>query len=288
MNRILTVTLATLTGVLCALPPSPAEAQCQGDEWFCADVSIGASVTIGTPAPPPPRQSQVVVVQPAPPPPPPPPPRVVVVQPAPLPPPQTTVVVTTTRPAPTPVTIVEPVPQPRPSPEPAGFGLHGQVGGMMTDRVMVGGLSGAFRIRPNMGHFALDLGIGVYGGRDYNDLDRLEIPVTADALFYFNPRSRFQVYGVAGVGASFARAEGVQDGAFFEREYAYLGGQAGIGAELRLSRWFAINADVRGFVRHRVDDNPEPEFHEIDDDGSVLTTDTSGGGLFNFGATVYF
>ena len=208
------------------------------------------------------------------------------VRPAPPPPPATTVTVTTTA-APAPVVYEQPAPR-FVRQGPRGYGVHGRIGGMFTDRIHMGGVQGGFRLRPNMGHFAVDLEVGVFGGEDYNGLDRVEVPLTADVRLYFNPRSRFQVYGVAGLGVSFAHAEGFQDGTFRDHDYAYFGGFGGIGAELRISRFFALNADVRGFVRHRVDDGDAPEFVDVDSDGRLQTTNTSGGGIVSIGASLYF
>ena len=279
MKRMYPTALLTTCLAMLAFQTPTASAQCVG---LCADISFGASLSIGTPAPPP-RQAQVVVVQPAPAPPPP-PPRVVVVRPAPPPPPATTVTITTT--AAPPVVHEQTVRFVRPGPR--GYGVHARVGGMFTDRIRMGGVQGGFRLRPGMGHFALDLEVGVFGGEDYNGLDRVEVPLTADVRFYFNPRSRFQIYGVAGLGVSFAHAEGFQDGVFRDHDYAYFGGLGGIGAELRISRFFALNADVRGFVRHRVDDGENPEFVDVDSDGRLQSTNTSGGATISLGASLYF
>ncbi len=271
MNRLLSLTLLGLGAAAVALPTSTAEAQCSPGAFVCAEVHLGGSIHFGPPAPPPPPRTQVVIVQEAPPPPPPP---VVVYQPA--PPPPTTVVYAEAQPAPVAVQYdVQPVQ--------LGIGLHGHIGGMFSDSVHMGGATGAFRLRPNDGHLALDLGIGVYAGQDYNGWDRAEVPLTADLMLFVNPESRLQLYGLAGVGVSFAHAEDPFDfGA--SRDYAYFGGELGVGLEWRLSRWFALNGDIRGFVRERVDDDPQPEF--IDEDGR--TTDTSGGVLGTLGATVYF
>ncbi|MEM9189457.1 MAG: hypothetical protein AAGF12_09795 [Myxococcota bacterium] len=300
MNRITPAILTLLTGAGLALPASTAEAQCEhSDSTFCASVSVGASasasVRIGTP---PPRNQQVVVVQPAPPPPPP----VVVVQPTPPPPPPPRTVIVT-RPVPPPTTVVVTQPQPTvvvPATQRRlhGWGIHGSIGGVIGRDVEMGGGSLAFRLRPGNGHFALDIGSGFYAGQDYNGLDRVEVPLTVDAILFANPESRFQFYGLVGVGASFAHAEGFQldrsgrfGDDFVSRDYAYVGGQVGAGVEWRLSRFFALNADVRGFLRTRVDDNPEPEFVEIDEDTGLATgrtSDTSTGMTVNFGATFYF
>jgi hypothetical protein len=70
-------------------------------------------------------------------------------------------------------------------------------------------------------------------------------------------------------------------------DYSYFGAQAGIGLELRLSRHFAINGDVRGFIRGRIDDQAQysPEFVNTT---TGQTTNTSGGGLLTLGMTFYF
>ena len=60
------------------------------------------------------------------------------------------------------------------------------------------------------------------------------------------------------------------------------------GLELRLNEWFAINGDIRGFIRTRIDDDGRPEFVEVDADGSQRSTNTSGGVTANLGATLYF
>ena len=280
---ILPVSLLSLTAAAAALVlPQTASAQCSGHESFCAEFHVGGSVQWGPPAPPPPPRTQVIIVEEEAPPPP-----VVVYQPAP-PPPPTTVVVHETRPAPVRHQYVTYAVEPAFS----GMGIHAHLGGMFTSRVRMGGIAGALRLRPNMGHFALDLGIGGYGGQDYNGQDRLEVPLTADVLLYVNPRSRLQFYGVAGVGVSFAHTQEPSDYDWRSdtyrgegADYTYVGGQLGVGLELRLGRRFAINGDVRGFVRGRVDDNTgSPEF--VSEDGR--TTNTSGGVVGNIGATLYF
>jgi hypothetical protein len=154
----------------------------------------------------------------------------------------------------------------------------------------MGGFTGGLRLRPTP-HLGLDLGIGAYGGTDYNGLDRLEIPLTADLLMYVNPQHRVQFYFVAGAGVSFAHAEGINQhtGRYMELEASYLGGQAGAGIEWRINRHFGLNFDVRGFLRKRVDSD-QPEFVEYDDGGlpTGRTTNTSAGGTANIGASVYF
>lgn len=275
-----------LAGVLAFAPH--AEAQCIPGSIFCAQVNVGGSISVGgyidvAPPPPPPM---VIVQQPPPPPvylvqpPPPPPPPMVVYQPAP------------------PVYIQQQQPRvfygsgyqmggyaqpPMPVREPR-FGLHAELGYMGTDRVSMGGGAVALRFRAHPA-FALDLGVGTYGGQDYNGRGRVEVPLTVNGVFFFNPQDRVQVYGLLGVGVSWANVDG--GGSLFapaaDTGYTYLGGQVGIGLEWRLSRAFALNTDLRGFLRSRVDGGAVPEFSE-----GGRSTDTSMGLYGTIGATLYW
>ncbi len=276
------------------LAPTRAAAQpseCQPDDLLCAEVRIGpgsAGIRIGgapQPAPPPPPvmvpQPPTVVVQPAPPPPPPPmPPTVVVQQPAPPPPPMTVV-----QPAPRRVVVQ----RPRTRYPESSAGVHLSLGGVFGDELGMGGGGVAFRLRPNP-HFALDIGGNLYGGNDYNGMDRWQAPLEVTGMFFFNPQHRFQFYALLGIGASFGHAEGlnIHTGQFDSRDMWHLGGAAGLGLEWRLGRVFALNFDVRGFIQQRVDDNPEPEFTEMNDDGVWQQTDTSGGFMGRVGMTFYW
>lgn len=157
-------------------------------------------------------------------------------------------------------------------------GLHFDVGGTFGPQVLMGGFMGALRFRPKE-HVGIDLGAGYYAGNDYLGFDRTEIPVTANVLFFLNPQHKFQFYFLLGPGVSFSRVDQINE----IRSMTHIGGQGGFGVELRLAPAFALNADVRGMIRHRVDRDPRPEFI----DGS-RSTDTSGGALLTFGGTFYF
>jgi hypothetical protein len=172
--------------------------------------------------------------------------------------------------------------------EPTGLGLHAHLGGMIGGSVRMGGLTGALRLRRPSERLALDFGIGAYAGEDFNGLDRTEVPLTVDLLAYLNPRDQLQIYGLAGLGVSFAHAQGASPngGSFMDRSYAHVGGEVGVGLELRLSRWFALTGDVRAFLRQRVDQDSEPEFTDPEDPNRQ--TDTSTGALATIGATLYF
>jgi hypothetical protein len=163
------------------------------------------------------------------------------------------------------------------------MGLHLQIGGLFSDRVAMGGGGAAFRVRP-IEHLAIDLGLGIYGGQDYQGADRWEVPVVADILVFFNPGDRLQVYALAGGGVSVG-----QQGSYTRwdrdfiasRDLAYVGAEAGLGLEWRLGRHFALNADVRAFIREQVGGGVE--FVE-----GTRSTNTSAGVYGNLGMTFYF
>ena len=169
-------------------------------------------------------------------------------------------------------------PPPPPKKQDRKLGLHFDVGGTFGPQVSMGGFNGAFRFRPKE-HIGIDLGSGYFAGHDYQGFYRTEVPLTANVLFFLNPQHKFQFYFLLGPGASFGRVDTISG----VRRMTHIGGQAGFGVELRLAPAFALNADVRGVVRHRVDNDPRPEFFD-----GVQSTDTSAGAIVTFGGTFYF
>ena len=296
----------SLLPCLALLLPSLAEAQCPDGATFCAEIEVEGSVSIGgrrNPPPPPPaeveveveveeappapevhvqqapprRRGRIVVVRPAPPPP---PPQQVVVTPAPR---QTTVTVETTqqhRP-------VRVRPQQRWNRK---FALTVRGGGILSEQLQMGGLQVGARFRASR-IFGVELGLGTYVGTDYNGDDRREHPVTFDFMFFFPKASRFQVYTLIGGGFSFANVDTDPfDPTFsgFDRRYAYIGGQMGLGVEWRISPFFAISTDLRGFLRTRIDPDRDGINAEFVDLSSGRTTNTSAGVLGTFGMHFYF
>jgi len=168
--------------------------------------------------------------------------------------------------------------QPPPPKRDRKLGLHFDVGGTFGPQVVMGGFSGAIRFRPKE-HVGIDLGSGYFAGNDYQGFYRTEIPLTANVLFFVNPQHKLQLYFLMGPGVSFGRVNTFNE----VRRMTHIGGQAGIGLELRLAPAFALNVDARGIIRHRVDNDPRPEF--ID---GTRSTNTSGGAVLTFGGTIYF
>jgi len=249
----------------------------------CRDAEAGVKITVAgqivvapvalpqiyvVPAPPP------VVIMPLPPPPPP-----VVVQPA-------------------PVVVVKPMPQPAaqlvaPGPPPfnrqAGLGLRLD-GAIHSQEAHHGeGMGGAgllLRLKLRS-HFSMELGLDVYGGKGYAGAERLEVPATVAFMWFPNRHwSHFQPYFLAGFGGAWARV-----GEYPHADHpVYLGGLAGLGLEIRLGSHLALFADLRGFIRHRVNDRSDDP--EVPNDGSCKAdgkcTNTEGGGTFSFGLIAYF
>jgi opacity protein-like surface antigen len=168
-----------------------------------------------------------------------------------------------------------------------------QGSGSASSQTMAGG-GFALRYKP-VPAFGLEAGFDFLGGHDYQDNQRNETAFTINTLFFVNPRSRVQLYFLAGLGGSWAHVQrdGYANpynnmiGQGLDAHYTYFGGQVGSGLEFRVSRHFALDLDVRGFIRSRTDDasNYQPEFT---DPNTGRSTNTSGGALVTIGGTLYF
>ena len=303
-NRIwntVSLVVALSAPLTIAAPLAAQTAECQPGDIVCGEVQVGPidgrfRIGFGQHAPPPPPpvvyQPPPVVYQP-------PQPPVVIVQPPPPvvyqpPPPQPIVY----QPPPQQV-VYQQAPQPQLIQRRVRYelvprfdiGLHVNVGAMATDRVSIGGSGLALRIRP-IEWFAIDFGMGVYGGQAYGGVDHWEVPVLVDFLFFFNPGDRFQVYGILGGGVGFGqngrvdRTSGPGGDFTASRDLFYMGGEVGLGLEWRVARHFALNIDARAFMREQM--GGSPEFTEATGVGTSRSTNTSAGGYGNLGMTFYF
>lgn len=176
-----------------------------------------------------------------------------------------------------------------------GLNLHAALGLMGSDDAMshdagMNGLGGALRFRP-IPHISIEGALELIWGTDYNGFQRFEHAELVNGLFYANPRSAVQLYGLAGFGfgAAYLDSGVAADGrpVLNDERYRYFGGQLGIGVEGRVTRHFALGADLIGFLRWRTDRHADrnPEFV---DPVSGRTTNTSSGGLLRLGATFYW
>lgn len=207
----------------------------------------------------------------------------------------------------TPIVVAEPLEQtpPRKRPYRRRWGFNMRLEGVMMgdsnkidNDAAMGGLGFSFRYRP-IRHFAFDVGLDFFGGKDWQGNERRETALMLNGLIYFNPKDAVQVYTLAGIGFSGARVkpsettlaqdgqQSVNPGDAEERDYSYFGGQLGLGLEFRLTHKVSLNLDVVGFIRGRTDEKAryQPEFVDPD---TGRTTNTSGGGLFRGGITFYW
>jgi len=200
---------------------------------------------------------------------------------------------------------------PRPAPQPRsewGLNLHleGQPisgRGAAADAGM-GGLGFGVRYRPSP-YAAIEPDLDFVGGRDYNGDKRGEVGFSLNCLIFVNPKSKVQLYFPIGFGWSWAhtQSDGFSTSTYnansnytysdyssgAQHDYSYFGGQAGIGLEFRIAKHFALNTDVRGFVRGRVDSGaqgPNANYEFTSSDGR--RTNASGGAIINGGMTFYF
>jgi hypothetical protein len=287
---------------------SPAFADCPPGAWFCADVTVPgpqapdekapdvdtkkdkadkkamapaetttthtANGTTTTTVVPGSSGATTVIVNTAPP--------TTEARPAPPPPPPRVH-------APPPPPTYEPPPPAMPPKRPRSeWGLNLRLdGALMGDKAAqgagMGGLGFSLRARPTP-HFALDFGLDFIGGTDWQGQKRSEVPFAVNAMLFVNPKSKAQVYFLGGLGwssATVAVAPGDNE------HFGYFGVQGGVGIEFRVSRTVGIDIDGIGFVRGRTDSGAtsRPEFT---DPATGRTTNTSGGGLFRGGLTLYW
>jgi opacity protein-like surface antigen len=142
--------------------------------------------------------------------------------------------------------------------------------------------------------FGVEAAFDFLSGHDYNDNRRNETEFTVNAMVFVNPRSRVQLYFLAGLGASWAHVQNNSDyypsnynGFSGDTNYTYFGGQAGGGLEFRIARHFAMNIDARGFIRGRTDSAAAYNY-EYTNPTTGQKTNTSDGALVTVGMTFYF
>lgn len=262
-----------VAAAILTLPAANASAQI----YVHGGISVGASFAI--PAPPvvvydyvPAPQPVYVIQQPAPPP-------VVVV-----------------RPAPAPVPVIRPMPTLAAPEEPfeSEFGIGARVNAGITGSEDFSGMGGGglFLRLHTFPNLQFELAVDGFAGEGYAGAMRSEVPVELSALWFFGNHSQsFRLFLLGGIGASWAQ---VGEGDRTDEPW-YVGGLAGIGVEWRLLDWLALEADIRGFVRHRVNDRPADPAYALDpmwNDGNCDEehgcTDLQGGGTFHLGAILYF
>ncbi|WP_437976015.1 outer membrane beta-barrel protein [Sorangium sp. So ce295] len=304
MRRCLTHALVAVAMTAPMSAFAQEDSNCPPGAWFCEEVEPPRDPV----AEPPPAAPAEAAPDEAPPPPPPArgaarrAPPVVVYETSPSgPPPQ--VIVVAPGAAPPPRVIVRRVAPPAPPPPVKRrwrrhWGINLRMEGVMLGRehggaedAGMGGVGISLRYRP-VPAFAIDAGADFLAGTDYNGDQRTEVPLSLSGMLFVNPRSRTQFYFMGGLNIAHAEvdrssSEAAAGGAEFapDTEYDYFGAHGGIGLEFRLSPRIALNVDALGFVRSRTDDGLVPEFTDPD---TGRTTNTSGGGLFRGGLSIYW
>jgi len=154
------------------------------------------------------------------------------------------------------------------------------------------GMAGAglsFRYRP-VSVFALDIAADVLVGTDGNGFDRREVPLSFSGMI-FPFKGFLQPYVSLGLNTAFARVESTEYTARLakgtEGQYNYVGAQAGLGLELRLTGLIGLNIEGMGFVRKRVDSDAKahPEFIDIE---TGEASNTSTGGMLRAGLSFWW
>jgi len=267
MRRLLAFAAASLLGTLAV--SAQAAGDCPDGDWFC-EPAPSAAPNEPAPRPAPPQREE-------PPPPadaPPPDARQMRLEVPPLPPPRV---------------------RHRRGYREWGVNLHALIGLMGSDSnrsadAGMNGLGGALRFRP-MPYIAIEGAVELAWGTDYNGFQRFEQALLANALFFANPRSAVQLYGIAGFGGGVAFLDSGTlpsgEPVLRDETYTYVSAQLGVGVEGRITRHFALGADLIGFLRTRTDRHADrnPEF--VDPVTGEVTND-SGGGLVRLGATFYW
>jgi hypothetical protein len=174
-----------------------------------------------------------------------------------------------------------------------GVNLHATLGLLGDDAAAadadMNGIGAALRLRL-VPHVALEGSLELVWGVDYNGFDRFEHAALFNALFFVNPRSAVQLYGVAGFGLSGAYVDSSDENGLRRRRderYRYLGAQLGVGVEARVTRHFALGGDLIGFLRERADRHADDD-PEFVDPVTLRATNSSGGGIVRLGATYYW
>jgi hypothetical protein len=174
-----------------------------------------------------------------------------------------------------------------------GVNMHGTLGLIADDRAAndagMNGFGAALRFRP-IPHIAIEGSLELVWGIDYNGFERFEDAFLVSGLFFANPRSSVQIYGVAGFGVAGAYLDSsTADGTpvLRDEKYTYVGAHLGFGLEARITRHFVLGGDLIGFLRERSDRHAD-ENPEFVDPVTHRTTNDSGGGLVRFGATFYW
>ena len=168
----------------------------------------------------------------------------------------------------------------RPAPRPARWALGLRLTAMSTDQmisdeaVVLGGLGGHLRYRGYRWgvELAVDgLGAEFVGGK----IQRVSVPIQGSAMLYLIPEGVINLYLVGGmrIVPTFIswNYPTVQD----DQHFTEFGLHGGLGADLNLGRYVALNADLRFFGVLRGDEDPAGSYYaEVDE--AIVPSDSTG------------
>jgi hypothetical protein len=98
------------------------------------------------------------------------------------------------------------------------------------------------QIRGKVSHrVGLELGLDYLVGTT-DEVTQTTVPLTLSAMYYFFPTSQLRLFGLVGGGVHFTKLEYERG---FRHDLVEVAGQAGGGIDLRLTREFGLNADLR-------------------------------------------
>ncbi len=98
------------------------------------------------------------------------------------------------------------------------------------------------QIRGKVSHrVGLELGLDYLVGTT-DQVTQTTVPLTLSAMYYFFPTSQLRLFGLVGGGVHFTKLEYDLG---FRHDLVEVAGQAGGGIDLRLTREFGLNADLR-------------------------------------------
>ncbi|MBW2730873.1 MAG: outer membrane beta-barrel protein [Deltaproteobacteria bacterium] len=162
---------------------------------------------------------------------------------------------------------------------PWSIGLH--VTGISTNQrvgdegVALGGMGGHVRMRGY--RWGTELSLDVLGNRFLEGgVERVAVPLQVSGMLYLVPRGQLQVYLLGGAQAVFSHVTWNLPNLSTDQTFTQVGLHAGVGAELFLSRRFALTADLRVFGLARSDEADDGVHYAGIDQEAVVPQKTSG------------
>lgn len=182
-----------------------------------------------------------------------------------------------------------------------GFEFRFQRMGFMMDPVrsnvpsapsMIGGGAG-LRV-PFRGNLELDVQNEMFYGMDFNGFNRTEVGLSTHIVRHINPTSPLRLYTIVGGYLGMGNVDSkkadpllpvrAEDGCHYST-FGLLGGQAGVGAELRIAPFLSVRTDAQFALRWRFAATEDvPEYFEP---GSGQAINTYPGFMLRAGVTIW-